>query len=105
MPTNNVHRRLDQAMTVEQLKERLEGLDDKTVIVFVCDYGDHGHTQQALPVWDVNTFPRTKFDETAYSRSGIEYLTDKDKDEETDVPDEDSIEGTEEDKQLVLVMW
>ncbi len=41
---------LDQALTVEELIDILQGYDANAKVVFQCDYGDITHTKQALAV-------------------------------------------------------
>ena len=46
-------RKLEQAMSVEELIEELQRMPSKARVVFACDYGDRGNTQQALQVTEV----------------------------------------------------
>jgi hypothetical protein len=60
-------------MTVQQLIEELQEHDPQAVVVFGCDYGDISHTEQALPVNQVEAIDKEQGElitETAYSRSG-----------------------------------
>lgn len=41
---------LERGMTVEDLIYELKGYPPGTRVVFACDYGDHCHTDQALPI-------------------------------------------------------
>jgi len=50
----DVSYKMKQALTVSQLMEQLERMDPDAKVVFVCDYGDYHHTQQALPVLEVD---------------------------------------------------
>lgn len=80
---------MKQALTVAQLREELEHLDGDAKVVFVCDYGDHCHTNQALPVLGVETTDTGRLAPSGYSQSGIE-LTDLDDDaDEMDETDPD----------------
>ena len=78
------HRKLRSAMTVAQLREALEGYADNAIVLFTCDYGDHYHTQQALPIEEVVL---TELDwkivvESAYSQSGLAVEDIDERDEE-----------------------
>lgn len=69
---NQVARKLENALTVRELIECLENLPDNAVVLFTCDYGDHCHTEQALPVSHVDQLsePDTIV-ESGYSHSGL----------------------------------
>jgi len=67
----DIKRKLERAMTVEQLMENLQNADPKALVVFVCDYGDYHHTQQALQVRTMDVYAGSDFHESAYSGSGI----------------------------------
>lgn len=62
---------LKRAMCVQDLIEKLETCDPDAIVVFVCSYGDHRSTQQALLVSKMEDRHERDFDTTAYSRSGI----------------------------------
>jgi hypothetical protein len=66
-----IERRLDSALTVAHLIAELESLPPDAPVVFVCDYGDHCHTQQVLPVTVVESMPPAGVGESGYSHSGI----------------------------------
>lgn len=64
--------RRNSGMTVGDLIERLQQLDAEAPVFFVCDYGDYCHTQQALPVNDVEVKQSSQFEtDSGYSNSGI----------------------------------
>jgi hypothetical protein len=87
---------LQNAMTVGQLRKELEGLPDDAVVLYVCDYGDHCHTQQALPISEIADLGcDERIEESAYSSSGLCLLTINDEDEDDD---EDSEKETEEEE-------
>ena len=66
-------RKLEQAMSVEELIEELQRMPSKARVVFACDYGDRGNTQQALQVTEVlnGKDEWLELKETAYSKSGM----------------------------------
>lgn len=66
-----VTRELSRAWTVADLRTELEGLPEDTPVLFVCDYGDHCHTQQALPVRGIEVVQASRLSESGYSQSGI----------------------------------
>ena len=68
----NVERTLEKAMTVADLIAELQGLAQDAAVLFVTDYGDYGHTQQALPLQSVD-MGDGKLVESAYSRSDVAY--------------------------------
>lgn len=69
-------------MTVNELMERLSGMDPDTEVYFSYDYGDHSHTPAAIPVEDVEE--NVPLGKTAYSPSGECIERDDDEiDEET----------------------
>ena len=57
--------------TVAELIEELEQFDKDALVMFVCDYGDHCHTQQALPVREVEEYTTRDLRDSAYSQSRI----------------------------------
>jgi hypothetical protein len=64
---------LRDVLTVEDLIEELQGMDQKARVIFACDFGDHAHTEQALPVMSVEPIfagEHALYD-TAYSESGV----------------------------------
>ncbi len=59
-----------QTLTVKDLIELLECEDPNARVIFSTDYGDHSHTEQALPLRglvDIVTVTRS-----AYSNSGFQ---------------------------------
>jgi RNAse (barnase) inhibitor barstar len=82
-----VTRAIGAAYTVRELIRELENADLDAPVFFVCDYGDHAHTQQALPVEivfsDVSTDNLT---ESAYSHSGVRLIEESDEDAEEAYP-------------------
>lgn len=67
----NVTRELNRAMTAAELITELEGLPEDTPVLFCCDYGDHCHTQQALPIQQIEVVSASRLGESGYSQSGI----------------------------------
>ena len=79
------HRTLRSAMTVADLIAELESFPEDAVVCFACDYGDHGHTQQCLPVKTVDELePDEYLAESGYSCSGIAVEHRQEEDEEGD---------------------
>ncbi|RJQ30290.1 hypothetical protein C4565_00465 [Candidatus Parcubacteria bacterium] len=66
-----VERRLKWALTVEKLIQLLSEMNPELKVAFVCDYGDHCHTQQVLPIQEVDSVVESGIKETAYSTSGL----------------------------------
>jgi len=62
---------LEQALTVRDLIEALEEMDQDAPMVFASDYGDICHTTQALPVGRVGRVGIGEIEESAYSHSGL----------------------------------
>jgi hypothetical protein len=67
-----IERKLSNALTVEELIDELQQYPKDARVVFACDYGDHSHTTQALPIEtvDENTTEETII-ESGYSSSGL----------------------------------
>lgn len=85
--SRGVRRFLDNALTVEELLDILQDCDGDTKVIFKCDYGDIGHTQQALAVTSVELLYDSgcKLEESGYSLSGVAIEeVDPDGDEEPD---------------------
>lgn len=59
------------AMTVRDLIDYLQTQDQDAPVFFGCDYGDYHHTQQALPVCEVNEHESGDLRNGAYSQSGL----------------------------------
>jgi hypothetical protein len=89
--TRDVERTVGRALTAAELIEALGAVPPEARVVFVCDYGDYCHTQQALPVRDVTDLEEEggRLVESAYSQSGVALdRPDPDDDDEDDDPDE-----------------
>lgn len=82
-----IERKLSNALTVRELIEELQVFPDDCRVVFACDYGDHSHTQQALPVQTASEIQdgEETVVKSAYSQSGlaIDSVEDPDEDDET----------------------
>ena len=78
---NKVERELDRAMTVADLIDELGTLPPEAKVFFTCDYGDHCHTIQALPIKSIDEHTAKTLSESAYSQSGIEFREGSDDDE------------------------
>lgn len=64
-----------RSITVERLIELLEGEDPEALVIFTADYGDHHHTQQALPLrGEIET---VAIEKTGYSNSGYAIVEDE----------------------------
>ena len=59
-----------RTITVAKLIEQLGMEDPDALVVFSCDYGDHSHTEQALPI--SGEVDEVKIGKSAYSNSGYE---------------------------------
>lgn len=94
MYKNDVDQVLRRSLTVGDLKRELECIDDEVRLVFVCDYGDYHHTQQALPVTNVVECDTCTLKDSAYSQSGISFVD----------PEEHRFEESEETGKKVVVM-
>lgn len=70
-----------RTITVRELIAILEGEDPDMPVVFTADYGDRGHTAQALPI--KGSIDAEIFTESAYSNSGYA-LADNDADVDYD---------------------
>lgn len=67
-----IERKLKNGITVAELIEQLQASDPDAKVLFVCDYGDYHHTQQALPVSEVRGIEYGEnVVESAYSQSGL----------------------------------
>jgi hypothetical protein len=63
--------KLQGALTVAELIERLQDMEPAARVVFGCCYGDYSRTEQALMVASVEESNSTEIHETAYSESGL----------------------------------
>lgn len=80
-----------RTITVSELIELLEGVDDKdALVVFSTDYGDYHRTPQALGLR--GEVEETKIAKSAYSNSGFQIVED-DEDDYDEEPDGDEVEG------------
>lgn len=78
---------LRRAMTVADLIEQLGDMDPNAKVFFVCDYGDYHHTQQALPVVELDEADgdQAYLQPSAYSQSRVAFVEATEEiDEETD---------------------
>lgn len=77
MRDHSVSEVMEKCYTRRQLIEALggeltdESLDGDDPVFFTCDYGDHCHTEQALPVGEILDAESSDMRTTAYSHSGI----------------------------------
>jgi len=83
---------LRNAMTVKDLRQMLEGYDDETPVLFVCDYGDYHHTQQALPVSECEEAESKHLSKSAYSHSEIALNDDEPEDGYDDLDEDERAE-------------
>jgi hypothetical protein len=79
---------LKRALTVAELRDELEDQPDDALVLFVCNYGDIGNTQQVLPVTLAEAMyeDQEKIVTTPYSQSGIAVEPTRE-DEQFDGPD------------------
>lgn len=89
--TDAIQRKLQRYLTVGDLRAALDGLPDDAIPVFQSDYGDHSHTQQALPILGVEPLRDGYLYETAYSNSGIGIRDITENDDGAHEPDENVI--------------
>ena len=69
---NKIEQVLNRGLTAAQLIEALRDMSAEAVPLFVLDYGDYCHTQQALPVTEVRGLEEAEvIQESAYSKSGL----------------------------------
>lgn len=81
-------------MTVAELIEELQTMEQSAKVLFACDYGDIGHTRQALAVVGIDEYDTAELEESGYSQSGIAL---KKREAEAE-------EGTAENGQAVVVL-
>ena len=95
---------LERALTVKGLMEILECLNPDAHVLFTCDYGDHSHTMQALPVENVKEELTARLKASAYSQSDVA-LRDEDEDEDEDEEDgrADQDEDTDNAEKVVIL--
>lgn len=78
-----IERFLARGMTAGDLIDLLSRCDPGSVVVFQSDYGDYNHTQQALPVREVEEVdPSALYVSEGYSRSGVAIRDEQDGDEQ-----------------------
>ena len=82
---STVERKLSHGTTVADLISELEGLPQDAVVLFACDYGDHCHTTQALPIERIVARDSNSLYESAYSNSGVA-LRDESEDDDNRKP-------------------
>jgi hypothetical protein len=87
-------RRSIRTINVRELIEELQEQDPEALVVFAADYGDIGHTQQALAI--VGDIEECVLRESAYSASGWAISLEQD--------DDDEQEGTSEETVPILVI-
>lgn len=73
---NQIEHALEQAHTVKNLIDKLQQFDPDARVLFVCDYGDRHHTQQALPVAEIDEYDSDLLVESGYSHSGVAFTED-----------------------------
>lgn len=79
---------LNRSITVRDLIDELSCMNPEAKVLIVSDYGDIGHTQQALPIQTIDELANHEFltDNAGYSNSGVEVL---------EIDDEDNVETNE----------
>lgn len=69
---SKVERVLSEGLTVRELIDELRSYSPQAKVVFGCDYGDRCHTEQALPVCQVDEISDEEYlKESGYSTSGV----------------------------------
>ena len=85
---------LENCMTVGDLRAMLEDFDNDSKVLLTSDYGDHHHTEQALPIESVELLDEDPFRclaPSGYSQSGVaiqETYNDEEEDELEDLDEE-----------------
>ena len=69
---------IKRTLTVAELKEILNGLDDHMSVVLANDYGNQTHTTQLMVIDGVHVIATENIDDSAYSESGSCYVVDPD---------------------------
>lgn len=89
---DQIVKKLQNGYTVRDLIDELSCFPDDALVCFQMDYGDHGHTQQLLPVQTCDELDQdeTKIHSSAYSHSGIA-VDDRDGDDEAGPLDVDIV--------------
>ena len=68
---NEAKSAIESALTIRELIEQLSEFEDQdSRVMFVCNYGDYGRTQQALPVGEIEVHTTRDIVSSAYSQSG-----------------------------------
>lgn len=67
-----------KTITVKELRDLLDDQEPDALVVFTADYGDHGHTAQALPL--KGEVEERRIEKSAYSNSGFSLAQDEDAD-------------------------
>ena len=98
-----VARILSQSMTVGALRDLLIAYDDDCPVVFTCDYGDYGHTLQALIVSGVDEHDETEFDTSGYSHSGVALKDRRDDEDEDEAATDEPLSDRPEPKTVVVL--
>lgn len=84
--TQEIRRMLASCITVGDLISELEQYDRELPVILTADYGDHCHTEQALPLLSISESAGCTLKESGYSKSGVavEDHADEDYDPELD---------------------
>jgi hypothetical protein len=92
------------SMTVADLIMALEDMSPTAKVVFASDYGDIGHTVQALTLMGVDTCDYADITESAYSNSGLAISDNSDDDgEEGSDGDNDGDNDNDNEEQVVVL--
>lgn len=62
---------LDRSLTVKQVRDMLEYVDDDVVVLFSTSYGDFANTEQVLNIDDATDVQSGDLFVSAFSESGI----------------------------------
>jgi len=90
--SRDVEHVLEESYTVRQLIEELQLCGDQDAnVLFVCDYGDYHHTQQALPVSEIVEVETDDLAESAYSHSHVAFVGDESEPDEPRPENDDSL--------------
>ena len=80
-----------RTLTVARLIDLLEGESPDALVIFSTDYGDHHHTQQALPLR--GELETVTIEKSAYSNSGFAIAE----------PDEDGDDESGDDETFLMI--
>ena len=75
---------MNRALTVRELKNILDGLDDNLAVVLASDYGNQTHTTQLMEIEAVHIIDAKNIEDSRYSESGSCFVREEYIEEEYD---------------------